>query len=536
MLVVGGGPGGMASAIRLAQIAKAASRELTVLVIEKAKEVGAHTLSGAVMDPRALRELIPDFRERGAPIASDVVEDFVYFMTEHDVLSLPVIPRPLRNHGNLIVSLCRLVRWMGEEAGKLGVEVYPGFPAVDLLVENDRVVGVRTGDKGVDKHGKAKANFEAGVDIRAKVTVVAEGTRGSLTRILVERFKLDAGRNPQTYSTGVKEIWDFPAGHVHKGRVIHTMGWPLKGNTFGGGFLYGMSDTRLAVGFVVGLDSPDPFMDTHHEFQRFKTHPKIRAALDGGQMVEYGAKTLPSGGWFAMPKLCAAGAMIVGDGGSLLDAIRLKGVHTAIKSGMLAAETAFESIDDPTEAKLARYEERVRASYVGRELYRSRFFKHGFKRGLVAGMFNTAIGELTGGWSPLSSKMDAGHLRMESVAEYHGEAGAAPERLKFDEKLTFSKTTDVYQSGTIHDEDSPCHLKVSDLNICVDRCAEEFGNPCQHFCPAAVYEWVGEGKKGRLQINFSNCVHCKTCDIMDPYGIIQWVPPEGGGGPAWKNL
>jgi electron-transferring-flavoprotein dehydrogenase len=531
LLIVGGGPAGLAAAIRARQLAPT----LNVCLIEKAKQVGAHGISGAVMDPKALAELLPDFRARGCPIESDVTEDFVWFLTEADCLSLPVIPPPLRQHGNVVLSLARLTVWMGEQAEAAGVEIFAGFPGADLLLDGARVVGVRTADKGVDREGRPKPNFEPGVDVRAKVTILAEGPRGHLARILTRRFDLEARANPQTYATGVKEVWDFPEGHVHAGRVIHTMGFPLKPDTFGGGFIYGMTSSRLAVGFVVGLDYPDPFLDPHHELQRFKTHPAVASILSGGAMVEYGAKTIPEGGYFAIPKLAAPGAMLVGDSASLLDPMRLKGVHTAIKSGMLAAETAVEAIraGDVGDSALARYEQRLRASWIERELYASRFFKHGFKYGMIAGLVNAGIGQLTGGWSPLGRRMEPGHRLMKRVADYHGAPDARPERIAFDDRLTFRKTTDVFHSGTIHEENAPCHLKVADPGICVDRCTREYGNPCQHFCPAAVYEWLAPG---RLQINFANCVHCKTCDIMDPYGIIQWVPPEGGGGPAWKRL
>ncbi len=541
VLFVGAGPAGLGGAIKLAQLAKAAGKSLNITVIDKAKEVGAHTCSGAVMDPKALRELIPDFEAQGAPIESPVEEDFMYFMTREEAVALPFLPPSLRQHGNLIISLGQLVRWLGKQAEALGINVFPGFPAVDVLIEKDAVVGVRTGDKGVDRHGQRKANFEPGVDIRAKVTVVGEGPRGSLTRILTDRFRLSEGRAPQVYATGVKEIWEMPEGTTAKGRVIHTMNWPLPHDTFGGGFIYTMSRDRIDLGFVTGLDYKDPFTDPHYNLQLLKTHPKIRAMLEGGKMIEYGAKTIPEGGWDAIPKLQMPGAMLVGDSASLLDAQRLKGVHLALKSGMLAAETAYEALGkgDAGEPTLSAYTERVNASFIRDELYKARNFKKGFKFGLTGGALGAAAGEFTNGWSPFDFvTVGPGHERMKPLEATHGSPDAKPERIKFDDKLTFSKLSDVYASGTMHDEDQACHLHVLDPKICVDRCAKEFGNPCQYFCPAAVYEWVGKGNgdPGRLQINFSNCVHCKTCDIMDPYDIIRWVPPEGGGGPAYQNL
>jgi len=535
-LFVGAGPAGLAGAIRLAQLAKAAGKALNITVIDKAKEVGAHTCSGAVMDPRALRELIPDFEAQGAPIESPVVEDLVWFMTRDEGVGLPYLPPSLRQHGNLIISLGQMVRWLARQAEALGISVFPGFPAVDALFEGGRVIGVRTGDKGVDRHGGKKANYEPGVDIKAKITIVGEGPRGSLTRILGDRFKLAEGRAPQVYATGVKEIWELPAGSTHQGRVIHTMGWPLPNESFGGGFIYTMSRDRIDLGFVIGLDYRDPSTDPHHEFQRWKTHPRIRAILEHGKPVEYGAKTIPEGGWEAVPKLFMPGAMLVGDSASLLDARKLKGVHLAMKSGMLSAETAFEALgkDDLSEKALSAYHDRVEASFIRKELWASRNFKKGFKLGFYAGVLGAAAGEFTDGWSPFGGlEVKAGHTRMKAM-----KPGPAPERLKFDDTLTFSKLSDIYLSGTVHEEDQPCHLHVLEPSICVDRCVKEYGNPCQHFCPAAVYEWVKRdaADAGRLQINFSNCVHCKTCDIMDPYDIIRWVPPEGGGGPAYQNL
>ena len=542
VLFVGAGPAGLGGAIRLAQIAKAAGKTLNITVIDKAKEVGAHTCSGAVMDPKSLRELLPDFEAQGAPVEGPVEDDLMYFLLKEEAVQVPFLPPSLQQHGNLIISLGQMVRWLAKQAEALGINVFPGFPAVDALVENGRVVGVRTGDKGVDKHGQRKANFEPGVDIKAKVTIVGEGPRGSLTRILTDRFHLAEGRAPQVYATGVKEIWELPAGSTPRGRVIHTMGFPLPHATFGGGFIYTMSKDRIDIGFVTGLDYKDPFTDPHHNLQKFKTHPKIRAILEGGKMVEYGAKTIPEGGWEAVPRLQMPGAMLAGDSASFLDGQRLKGVHLALKSGMLAAETAFDALEkgDSTEATLSAYTARVESSFIKAELWKSRNFKKGFKFGLTGGALGAAAGEFTNGWSPFDGivTIQPGHTRMQTLTQAHGSAEAAPEKIKFDDKLTFSKLSDIYVSGTVHDEDQACHLHVLQPDLCVERCTKEFGNPCQHFCPAAVYEWVGkkDGDPGRLQINFSNCVHCKTCDIMDPYDIIRWVPPEGGGGPAYQNL
>jgi electron-transferring-flavoprotein dehydrogenase len=539
VLIVGGGPAGLAAAIRLGQWMRAHRRSWEVMLIEKAREVGAHGLSGAVVDPKSLRALMPDHRERGCPVEAEVVEDHFWILTEADALEAPVLPPPLRNHGYYILSVARLARWMAAQAEELGVQVFAGFPGASLIVEDGRVAGVRTADKGLDKHGKPKANYEPGVDIRAKVVVLAEGPRGTLTREAIGRFGLDEGRNPQTYATGCKEVWEFPDGHVRQGMVIHTMGWPLRRDTFGGGFIYGMSPNRLCIGLVIGLDYADPFTDTHHELQRLKTHPRVGALLEGGKMVEYGAKTIPEGGWFAVPRLTAPGLMICGDSGSLLDPMRLKGVHMAIQSGIFAAETAAEALQAGRFGgeDLAPYERKVRESWIGEELRRSRYFKHGFKHGTWFGLAHAGFLQVTGGWSPLRRQQIPGHMRMRTKAQVHGDPEARPQRIPFDDRLTFSKLTSVYHSGTIHEEDSPCHLIVADPNLCAERCTLEFGNPCQYFCPANVYEWVEDGGgPGRLQINFTNCVHCKTCDIMDPYQNIRWVVPEGGGGPGYQHL
>ncbi|MBI4564886.1 MAG: electron transfer flavoprotein-ubiquinone oxidoreductase [Planctomycetes bacterium] len=540
VLIVGAGPAGLAAAIRLSQLTKERGKILSVLLIEKGREIGAHGISGAVIDPKALRELVPDYEAQGCPIEGVVRENHLWFLTETEALPAPILPPVLDDTGHPILSLSQLVRWMGGLVERGGVDLFPGFPGVKLLIENGAVVGVRTGDKGLDKHGRPKPNYEPGVDIRAKITIIGEGPRGTLTRELVSTFQLQRDRAPQVYAIGVKEIWELPPGYVHEGRVLLTMGWPLASDAFGGSFIYSLKNDRVCVGFVVGLDYRDPFLDPHHELQRFKTHPKIRSMLEGGKMVEYGAKAIPEGGWEAVPKLYAPGAMLVGDSASLLDAMRLKGVHLAMKSGLLAAETAFEAIEkgDVSEANLAGYARRVEESYVGSELRQVRDFKKGFKHGFWAGLMGAGTLQVLG-FSPFSDvKLEEGHRRMRPVREYYGRPDARLRRIRFDGKLTFSKVDEIFHSGTIHDENTPCHLLVLEPDVCVNRCAQEYGNPCQHFCPANVYEWLKKDERdvGHLQINFSNCVHCKTCDVMDPYGIIRWVPPEGGGGPAWKNL
>jgi electron-transferring-flavoprotein dehydrogenase len=528
VLIVGAGPAGLAAAYRLANLNRDLNKSVGIMVIDKAADKGGHQLSGAVMDPRGLLELMPDWRERGAPIEGEVEEEFVWYLNEHDAVALPV-PPPLENHGNFILSLCKFTRWFAEIVEGMGVDLFTGFPGKNLIVEKGRVAGVHLMEKGVGKDGRPRPNFEPGGEIRAKVTILAEGVHGSLTREAIRRFGLDADRNPQTYSTGVKEVWKLPPGRVPRGRVVHTMGFPLK-SEYGGSWIYSMADDKLSIGLVVGLDYADPFTDMHHEFQRFKTHPKIRGMLEGGQILEYGAKAIPSGGFYSIPKLQAPGLLIAGDSGGFVNMMRLKGIHLAIQTGRLAGETAFEAVRSGKEPH--DFDRVVRNSWVWDELKRCRHYKQGFKLGMIPGMLNVGFMQLTGGAG------FAGSALRPSPAHMRPKGGRVPRRIAFDGALTHPKVNSVYYSDTHHDEDSPSHLTILDTKICVDRCTEEFGNPCQHFCPANVYEWVKDGTapRGRVQIGFGNCVHCKTCDIQDPYGNIEWTVPEGGGGPHWKEL
>ena len=501
-------------------------------------------LSGAVLDPSSLRDLVPDFDTRGAPLGVPVSEDRVVFLTRGRAFRFPITPPPLANHGCHVISLNRFVKWLAELAEAEGVDVFNGFSASEVLYEGDRVIGVRTGDRGIGRDGARKPTFELGVDIHATVTILADGVRGNLTKTVVTRLGLDRGRLPQTYALGIKELWDVPPGRLSAGAVIHTMGHPLRREEFGGGFVYALSEDRLSVGFVVGLDYRDPMCDPHAMFQRFKTHPFVAALLAGGQMVGYGAKALPEGGWHTIPRSYVDGALIVGDAAGFVNSMRLKGIHLAMRTGMYAAETALDAVrtKDPSASRLHKFQELIDGGAVRRELYPVRNVHQSFGHGLLAGLAYAAVSLVTGGWwfrDPMPAH--AGHDRLATMAQYYPQ-GSAPQSEDrpgtIDRTLTFDRLTNVHYSGTRHDEDQPAHLLVHDTDICRTRCRVEYANPCVRFCPANVYEMVDadDGSGVRLQINASNCVHCKTCDIMDPYQIIDWVPPEGGGGPQYDGM
>jgi electron-transferring-flavoprotein dehydrogenase len=518
--------------------------ELMIAVLEKGAYIGAHGISGAVMNPIALKELIPDFLEKGAPLEGEVKREQVLFLTEAGRFKFPITPPPLNNHGHYVVSLSRLTEWMGKMLEEKGVYMFPGFAGAEVLYEGDRVIGVRAGDKGIDADGSKKSNYEPGIDLHAKVTVFGEGSRGSLTKHLIKKFNLDQGKNPQSYVVGVKEIWEIPEGRIQPGDVAHTMGYPLKSNTYGGGFIYGMKDNKVSVGLLVGLDYQDPFMDPHREFQKLKLHPYMAELLKDGKIVQYGAKTAPVGGFFAVPKLVFPGGMLVGDSASLFISMKLKGIHAAMKSGMVAAETIFEALvkEDFSEGQLSRYTTALSQSYIGSELIKSRNFHQGFKNGLYAGLMLGGLYWLLGGRilkARVETTPDFTHLK--SVREVYGVESPSEEEkgnIKYDGKRTFDKETDVYYSGSTHEEKQPAHLQIPDLNICYTKCTQEYQNPCVRFCPANVYEMEVDEKTGsrRMKLNFSNCVHCKTCDVKDPYENIVWVPPEGGGGPKYTVL
>jgi electron-transferring-flavoprotein dehydrogenase len=552
VVIVGAGPGGLAAAYRLAQLVQAHNASdaekklegLSIAVLEKGKEIGAHGISGAVMDPRAIAELMPDWLERGCPVEAPVGDDSLWYLTEKMKLAAPIMPPQLRNHGNYVVSLGEVVRWWAPIVAEMGVDLFPEFAATRVLVEDGRVVGVRTGDKGIDKNGKPKPNFEPGVDIRAKLVILAEGPRGTLTKQLAGLYNLYEGKNPQVYALGVKELWQLPDDRMAPGAVIHTLGWPLDMETFGGAFIYGMKDRIVDVGLVVGLDYRNPTLDPHEQFQRFKLHPSVRPLLQGGKMIAAGAKAIPEGGYYSMPRMYGEGFMIVGDSAGFLNGARLKGIHLSIKAGALAAEAAFHALlsADYSANQLREYEALFENSWAKDELWGQRNFHQAFEHGQIAGLLNAGLSMFTRGrgfgfMNRLEAK--AGHERMDRIQRFFGsEDPHPPEKLKFDNTYTFDKVSDVYYGGVVHEENQPAHLLILDTEVCVSRCTAEYGNPCQHFCPAAVYEpKVTADGRGKVPfLNFTNCFHCKTCDIMDPYQVITWVPPEGGGGPDYKKL
>jgi len=560
VLFVGAGPANLAAALHLKNQIKEHNTlvtkhgqpgreigELEIGIIEKGSFVGAHILSGAVMDALAIRELMPDFLEQGCPVDTVVSEDYFWYLTDTRAISSPVVPPPLKNKGKYIVSLSRVCEWLAEKCEEAGINIFPEFPGAEMLYdENDRVIGVRTGDKGIDKEGHAKGNFEAGVDLLAKVTVLGEGSRGSLAKQLTRRLGMNEGKEPQVFSLGVKELWEVPSGNFEEGRVIHTLGFPSDTDTYGGGWIYGMKNNVISIGYVTGLDYKDPLIDPHAEFQKFKTHPEIAKILAGGKMLKYGAKSINAGGWNTMPQLYADGALLVGDCASFLNGQRIKGIHTAMKSGMLAAETIISAFDhdDFTSKTLKLFAEKVNMSWIYDELHPVRNFHGSFQKGRWSALINTGLQFLTGGfaWGFMPKEYHvAGYERMEKLEDFDYKGDAMEQRypdLKFDKKLTFDKVTDVYHATVAHDEDQPSHLHILDTEICATRCTVEYGNPCQRFCPAAVYEMEENAKTGRreIKVNFSNCVHCKTCDIADPYQIINWVTPEGGGGPNYKGM
>ena len=539
VVVVGAGPAGLAAAIRLKQLAVERGQEIGVCVIEKGSEVGAHILSGAVMDPRAMVELFPNWKELEAPLNAPVSEDRFLFLTEKSSFKVPnfLLPGCFQNHGNYVISLGNVCRWLGQQAESLGVEIFPGFAAAEVLYNDDgSVKGVATSEMGVGKDGKPTAAFQRGMELHAKYTFFAEGCRGHLGKQLQERFKLRDGVDPQVYGIGLKELWEIKPEKHQLGLVIHTAGWPLGSDTYGGSFLYHMENNLVAIGYVVGLGYTNPYLSPYEEFQRYKTHPTIRAFLEGGKRVAYGARAITAGGLQALPKLVFPGGCLVGDDAGFLNASRIKGSHCAIKSGMLAAESAFEAvIAGRTSDELASYPEAFKQSWLYDELHRARNFKPWMSKGLYTGTMMVGIDQVVfGGRAPWTLHHD--HADNETLVK---KAGVAPiAYAKPDGVLTFDRLSSVFISNTNHSEDQPCHLTLKDASVPVNVNLELYDAPEQRYCPAGVYEIVrnDDGSQPRLQINAQNCVHCKTCDIKDPTQNIVWVTPEGGGGPNYPNM
>ncbi|MCP5236296.1 MAG: electron transfer flavoprotein-ubiquinone oxidoreductase [Zoogloeaceae bacterium] len=538
VLIVGGGPAGLAAAIRLKQLAAEKGHDYSVCLIEKAAELGAHILSGAVMDPRALTELIPDWQAQGAPLNTPVSEDKVLFLSETGGRAIPngLLPGCFLNHGNYIVRLGNVVQWLGEQAEALGVEIYPGFAGAEVLYdENGAVKGVATGDMGLTREGEQGPNYEPGMELHAKYTLFAEGCRGHLGKQLEAKFDLRRDADPQTYGIGLKELWEVPAENHQAGLVVHTAGWPMDNATYGGGFVYHLEDNLIAVGYVVGLDYKNPYLSPFEEFQRYKTHPMIKPYLQGGKRLAYGARAIAAGGLQSQPKLVFPGGGLIGDDAGFLNAARIKGSHAAIKSGMLAAESAFEAlVSEHQRDELTAYPEAFRQSWLHEELHQTRNFKPYMKKGLYLGSFLFGAEQtLFKGKVPWTLAMTSDHDKLRPAAECQPIAYPKP-----DGELTFDRLSSVFLSNTNHEEEQPCHLQLKDASVPITLNLAKYDAPEQRYCPAGVYEIVRDdaGDNPRLQINAQNCVHCKTCDIKDPSQNINWVSPQGGEGPIYQGM
>ncbi len=537
-VIVGGGPAGLAAAIRLKQLAAERGREVSVCVLEKGSEIGAHILSGAVIDPIALTELFPDWRERGAPLKTPVGDERFLFLSESGAREVPHawLPAPFKNHGYYVGSLGNLVRWLGQQAESLGVEIFPGFAAAEVLYDDAGAIkGVATGNMGVGRDGKPTENFQPGVELHGKYTLFAEGARGNLARQLIPRFRLNDGRDPQTWGIGIKEIWEVDSAKFNAGLVLHTAGWPLDNSTYGGGWMYHFGENLVSVGLVVGLGYTNPYLSPFEEFQRYKTHPAIRKYLEGGKRLEYGSRAINASGLQSLPKLVFPGGALIGCDAGFLNAPRIKGSHAAVKSGMLAAEAAFEALSAARQHdELVSYPQAFEKSWLHDELHRARNFKPWLDKGLLLGSLMFGIDQIifrgNAPWT-LHRKL-ADYEKLRPAAECEPISYARP-----DGKLTFDRLSSLYLSNTNHEENQPAHLTLKDASVPTAINLAKYAGPEQRYCPAAVYEFVkgGDGNE-RLQINFQNCVHCKTCDIKDPTQNIVWVTPEGGGGPNYVNM
>ena len=539
VVIVGAGPSGLAAAIKLRQLAIEKKKELSVCVLEKGSEVGAHILSGAVIETRALDELLPNWKDLNAPLNTRVSSESLVYLTKHRSFKFPLVPPSMRNKGNYILSLGNLCRWMAKQAELLDVEIYPGFAAAEVLYdEMGAVTGVATGDMGIDKDGKKTPSYQPGMELRAKQTLFAEGCRGSLTKTLFKRFSLTADSDAQTFGIGVKELWEIKPESHNLGEVLHTVGWPLTQDTYGGSFLYHLEENQVAVGFVVGLDYQNPHLDPYMEFQRFKNHPRIRPTFEGGTRIAYGARALNEGGFQSIPKLTFPGGALIGCSAGFMNVPKIKGSHTAMKSGMLAAEAIASYLlneENPTNpVQIAEYEKSIQSSWIWKELHRVRNIRPSFRWGLWPALIYSAIETyIFRGKAPWTLHHKSDHTKLKKSTEFTKINYPKP-----DGEVTFDRLSSIYLSNTNHEDNQPVHLQLRDPEVPITVNLVKYDAPEQRFCPAGVYEIVRDpdGTEPRLQINAQNCVHCKTCDIKDPTQNIDWVPPEGGGGPNYPNM
>lgn len=532
VVIVGAGPAGLAASIRLSQLAEKAGTALNICVIDKAEDIGGQILSGAVMEPRALNELIPDWQHKDAPLHTPVTDDSFVFLTESKSWRLPTPPQ-MRNHGNYIISLGQFCKWLASQAESLGVNVFPGFAAAEILYDGDRVVGIITGDKGLDKHGNPKPGFQPGMELRAKQVIFAEGCRGSCTQTLFTRFNLREGVDPQTYGLGIKELWEIPENLHQSGKVTHTIGWPMDSKTYGGSFVYHLGKNLLAIGFVIGLDYQNPYLNPYEEFQRFKTHPFIKPLLEQGKRIGYGARTLIEGGIQSIPKLTFPGGLIIGDAAGFLNVAKIKGIHNAMKSGMVAAESLFPCLQSDT-LECTQYPENLKASWLWDDLYRVRNIRPAFRWGLLPALAYSAIDTyIFRGKAPWTFH----HHEPDNATLKKADQCKKIEYPKHDNKITFDLMTSVFLTHSTYDEDQPCHLNLKNQSVPVDINFKEYAGPESRYCPAGVYEFLrNEQDQPYLQINGANCVHCKACDIKDPTQNIVWTTPEGGSGPQYNMM
>jgi len=533
IVIVGAGPAGLSAGIRLAQLSEQQGAALNICIIDKSETIGGQILSGAVLEPRALNELIPDWQNKGAPLETPATQDHFVFLTENKSWRLPTPPQ-MHNQDNYIISLGAFCRWLAEQAEALGVNIFPGFSATEILYENNIACGIITGDKGLDKSGQPKAQYQEGIGLRAKQLIIAEGCRGSLARTLFDRYQLREGVNPQTFGLGIKEIWEIPEALHDAGKVVHTIGWPLDNQTYGGSFVYHWGKNLLSIGFVVGLDYTNPYLNPYEEFQRFKTHPSIYPLLSNGNRIAYGARSLVEGGYQSIPKLTFPGGLIIGDSAGFLNVPKIKGIHTAMKSGMVAAESLFTFLQKNTGNECHDYSLNLKSSWLWDELYRARNIRPAMHWGLWPGLMYAALDTyLLRGRAPWTLK----HHQADHATLKKANTCRKIEYPKHDNQVTFDLTTSVYLTHSQHDENQPCHLKLKNANVPIEINLKEYAAPEQRYCPAGVYEILMNANNAPyLQINAANCIHCKACDIKDPTQNIVWTPPEGGSGPQYENM